>query len=719
MAFLNQSNLNLRATKNIQSKIDESETAQALIDRMSSIIRDPELGALRYDAEGMPRDANHVADYVDNAMRDADVKEFEEYCIKSNMLLGEVALCHEALAQLFRDDQPAVSTELREKIYAMGHVPLNLADSSETTRIEYLGGAQVRTRDDREGAEEERLSDSKELDFKLSPPPEETSERHDEWASSWSDHDLGELQDRNRTLARLRTIVGVGGAFALLIATLVFVFSERRKDAISKSKEASEPAKSTLDADAASKRPDESEAPDSRFAVDPALKREDMVAMTRQQAIERRGEENTESNSPDADASSSKTVEVDWPETAPVQPISAQLASPRELALIVSPEDGIARQWMDGAAYPSGHAIQTLPGFRPRIDVDSQFAVTVLERSSIAFGRTEKGTAEIDIRYGRVLVQSLGDPTATIGLRINGTPYSFQMRSPDTHVAIEVLHSLDSTVETKVRYDGWQVFCQQGSCLIGTQPEQALLSGQCLLVRNAESDLIVGTAVQPPPFLEGAPRAKNDPVSSLFEELGADADLEKELRSQLESKRADVRLAAARSLISLNFFDVLVRLLDDENHRANWTKLIDDAIDQLAKNDSIVAQLQTWLEDKSADEKLVFELLLGYTDEQLEGGKDAALVQALESETLAIRVLAIERLRRITGFTLLYRPEVEAQNRAPKVERWKQFLNQNAIRWDRPIRARFWEVEPGVEQADPEGAKKGAETADPAGADSE
>jgi hypothetical protein len=53
----------------------------------------------------------------------------------------------------------------------------------------------------------------------------------------------------------------------------------------------------------------------------------------------------------------------------------------------------------------------------------------------------------------------------------------------------------------------------------------------------------------------------------------------------------------------------------------------------------------------------VFRMVTGYSSEGLATGGAADLVEGLSSSSMAVRVLAFENLRRITGKTYQFRPE--------------------------------------------------------------
>ena len=81
-------------------KIQESEVATQLMHRIRHVVgqlRGESVSAL---AEGLAKDANFVAEYLDNTMPPEKVAEFERLCLESDGLLAEVAACHQIRASV-------------------------------------------------------------------------------------------------------------------------------------------------------------------------------------------------------------------------------------------------------------------------------------------------------------------------------------------------------------------------------------------------------------------------------------------------------------------------------------------------------------------------------------------------------------------------------------------------------------------------------------------
>ena len=116
----------------LEKKIDESEMATKLAQRIRQIVGQTRLDTPALEAEGLDGDANAVAEYLDNTLSLDDVPEFERLCLNSDVHLGEVAACHQILT-LILGEPAATTAELRERIHQIGQ---STAEVSSTATIE-------------------------------------------------------------------------------------------------------------------------------------------------------------------------------------------------------------------------------------------------------------------------------------------------------------------------------------------------------------------------------------------------------------------------------------------------------------------------------------------------------------------------------------------------------------------------------------------------------
>jgi hypothetical protein len=101
-------------------KINESEFASHLVQRIKTVSKKVRMDAPKLDGKGMGNDANTVSEYLDSTLPQDRVGDFERICLESDRHLAEAAACHQVLTLVL--GKPAdVPQELRDKIYALGH----------------------------------------------------------------------------------------------------------------------------------------------------------------------------------------------------------------------------------------------------------------------------------------------------------------------------------------------------------------------------------------------------------------------------------------------------------------------------------------------------------------------------------------------------------------------------------------------------------------------
>src|SRR5580704_6977490 len=84
-------------TKEIGSKLSESQFASDLVERIREVMRRRRLSAPEVLAQNGGLDANLVAEYLDNTLSPETVSEIEKQCLESDVNLAEAASCHQIL----------------------------------------------------------------------------------------------------------------------------------------------------------------------------------------------------------------------------------------------------------------------------------------------------------------------------------------------------------------------------------------------------------------------------------------------------------------------------------------------------------------------------------------------------------------------------------------------------------------------------------------------
>lgn len=110
--------LDRRDAADLEQRLRQSTTAQAIEKRIAAVVSDRRISSLSVDERGFALDANDVARFLDDTLPADRVPEFERKCLENNALLAEAAACHEVLTRALQDAVP-ISLSLRSRIYSL------------------------------------------------------------------------------------------------------------------------------------------------------------------------------------------------------------------------------------------------------------------------------------------------------------------------------------------------------------------------------------------------------------------------------------------------------------------------------------------------------------------------------------------------------------------------------------------------------------------------
>ncbi len=122
LAYLDDT-LSAEEAKLIGQKVNESESAQELIEKIKRVTRRRGLSTPPAAANGS--DANTVAEYLSDALPSDQVGAFELSCLESDAMLAEVAACHQILTLLL-SDPVRVPPTARQRMYQLTRGPESL-----------------------------------------------------------------------------------------------------------------------------------------------------------------------------------------------------------------------------------------------------------------------------------------------------------------------------------------------------------------------------------------------------------------------------------------------------------------------------------------------------------------------------------------------------------------------------------------------------------------
>ena len=207
---------------------------------------------------------------------------------------------------------------------------------------------------------------------------------------------------------------------------------------------------------------------------------------------------------------------------------------------------------------------------------------------------------------------------------------------------------------------------------------------------NIAMQSLVRLTREPPAWAQtdGPRRSPMEVLSrdGLLEQIDADKPLEMSLREATSFRREEVAALAGETLLMLGRGEVFFGvdgLLSKESQRSFWEEHFRTLSAMLDRDPSVAARI---LDDirrmDAAGEPTIRTLLTGYSQQDLIDGGDAELVEALDSPSMPIRVLAIENLSAITGKRLFYRAEHKTEaKRSAAIKKWRALVRKEQIRW--------------------------------------
>ncbi len=167
--------------------------------------------------------------------------------------------------------------------------------------------------------------------------------------------------------------------------------------------------------------------------------------------------------------------------------------------------------------------------------------------------------------------------------------------------------------------------------------------------------------------------------SQLNTEIEPGKPLLPQLITFLSHRRDEVRVIGLQNLIAVGNFMYVVDFFDAPRYRIYWSEILESFRYDLHQDSENAQRLSTSLELFESRKTDYHSLLLGYSVEQIQEKPPEAkqsdvaseLVGLLEDNKLAIRVLALENLRLITGDTHLLRPDLDLDRRRKKIKKWQ------------------------------------------------
>ena len=337
--------------------------------------------------------------------------------------------------------------------------------------------------------------------------------------------------------------------------------------------------------------------------------------------------------------------------------------------------------------------IMNMPKFESKFEVADQMSVTFAGLTKVAFTKPEfDGQASgLSVAYGRTLIDSK-KPDVKFDVRLTDQKAVQVTIDEKTRVIIEVIQSrlpgYDPFIKknhipiSRIATLKGKAWVKSDSGMIELEP------GKQWMVRDNDAPKVLDIPSIP---AWANPKVDDDSVldesarDGLLALIDEQPNLSDALRNATTFRKSEVAALAGQSMLAMGIADVYFGsdgLLSETKQRAFWP----DHFRSLRGSTNLSTELakQIYEEIKkmdSANLKPIFRLLTGYSQNQLIEGSDEDIVELLDSDSMAVRVLAIENLREITGATLNFRPEEDsAKRRVSAIKKWQARLRKSDIR---------------------------------------
>ena len=676
-------------------KINESEFASGLVQRMRTVLRKVRMNAPKLDGKGMGNDANTVSEYLDSALPQDRVGDFERICLESDAHLAEVAGCHQILTLVL--GKPAdVPESLREKVYAMGNAEKAAAAVAKSD-----------SRANRAAATNGRAA-------AVARGPAEVPDylRGSRQTGFWQI--LGTVAIAFLIGALLLRMMGPFNSSHPVLALV------RGQPAVEPTStdpipspttphdRSAAPAIATPSADRASDKTasdktdgDPNPADTSNIVPAPPVESGPSEPAAPTDVVPAPSTDAVPIPEPPVESEPTPTPAIPPAPPVPMPPVPAAEPAIIEVGRFMSDEDVLAYLpkddgiWMrvpTGSVLIAGERLVALPAYRPQIAFASGVQVILVGSSSIQLKPpADEGASRLALEYGRMLVATSGAAGAQIELELADVKGVATLVDSDSAIAVSVKRFLPpgSDPETTPVVPVIELFTTRGRVTwheAGAAGSVNIPANHVRIYAGADPPETAGPFALPEWIdvrsLDG-PDREAAPV--LERELSPDKPLNLSLAEACEHRQVNVRSLAARSLGTLGEFEPLVKELSDAKQYSYWEDGFAVLRQAMQYGPETVAAVKATLErlrpEQAAD---LYRLLWGYSPEQLNKDGGAALVDYLKSEHMDVRVLAFQNLVTITGAMEFYLPQKRPEDLKGAIQAWRTRQMKGTITYRSP-----------------------------------
>jgi hypothetical protein len=367
--------------------------------------------------------------------------------------------------------------------------------------------------------------------------------------------------------------------------------------------------------------------------------------------------------------------------------------SDEQVLATLNPDDGLWYLKPPRAVLSAGERLIVLPTYRPQIALPSGVQLTFAGESSIQMEQPgASGASRISVSDGRFVIVTVGAAGAQIDMNLAGIEGVATLVDADSVLAVKVVRWLPpgSDPEAAPGIPVVELFTTNGR-VTWQQPGQKAIdipANYVYLYAGADPPELQGP-FYPPDWIDSRSISQIDRDTSpvlqglLAEEPNKPLNLS--LQERLTDRRVNVRALIARCLGNLEIFEPILKDLNDPKLASYWASEVAVLQQAILHGPETAARLRVAIErNREKDAAVIYRLIWGFSQEDLEKGGSLQLVKHLKHEEMDVRVLTFLNLIAITGAQEFYRPEKKPDQNSAPIKNWESRHTKGTIAYKTP-----------------------------------
>jgi hypothetical protein len=332
----------------------------------------------------------------------------------------------------------------------------------------------------------------------------------------------------------------------------------------------------------------------------------------------------------------------------------------------------------------SAQPLMAPPAFQPIMALSAGTTVDLKGGTEIELLPSDaQGVSGINIYFGRLIIRPMVETKPRLRLQVGHRQGVLTFKNGESALAVSVARARDPGVNPELQpgpltadfytLTGEVIWQEAGQPPVAIPaPSRTALEKQPLEPARIQ-ELPKWITTNEISFLD----RKAVPV--LDQTIQVDRPVTLTLRELAEHRQKEVCWLAIRSLGYIGQFEPMVAVLNTPEQSRLWDDYIAELQLALDRGPETAARVRLALEKRyPQDPGPLYRMLWGYDAKDLQNGQAAGMVDYLDNDLLAFRVLAFYNLEKLTGARFFYRPEYPANKRQAGINKFRDRLQSAA-----------------------------------------